>query len=88
MAETAKGQPHGLATLDADGKIPSGQLPDGVGGFEPGVAVSDVPELTSSDVTGEVADSDFNALRADVTATRTAINALLASLRDAGVIET
>lgn len=86
MGLTSKGEPGGLATLDDDGKLPVAQLPSGVGESEPGEAVADVAALTSSDVTGEVADSDFNALRADVAAARTTVNELLASLRAAGLI--
>ncbi|MCP9976509.1 hypothetical protein [Actinomadura madurae] len=87
MGLTSKGEPNGLATLDADGKLPTGQLPSGVGDFEPGEAVADVAALTSSDAAGETpTDEEYDALRADVAAIRTTVNALLASLRAAGLI--
>jgi outer membrane murein-binding lipoprotein Lpp len=48
MASTAKGQPLGLATLDADGIIPDAQLPVGVGDFVQAAAVADLGALTSA----------------------------------------
>ena len=80
MASTAKGQPNGLATLDDTGKIPSGQIPAG-GGITPGDAVADVAAAN--------ADGTYDADTATlINELKTKLNAALASLRDAGVIET
>ncbi|TDD37888.1 hypothetical protein E1287_07475 [Actinomadura sp. KC06] len=89
MGLTAKGESGGLATLDADGHVPAEQLGD-AGGFSQGAAVSDVAALTSSAASGGEAptEAEYNALRTDVAAIRTTVNALLASLRAAGQIDT
>lgn len=111
MASTAKAQPLGLATLDADGLIPEVQLPEGIAVVDTGAAVADQAALTASapdaitstDAAGAAPDDDeFDALRADVialrttvaavvvdlAAARTKVNALLASLRAANLIDT
>jgi hypothetical protein len=81
MAETAKGQPGGLATLDTDGKIPNAQLPDDVAGFDQGAAVASVATAD--------ADATYGQPEADlINETKDQLNALLASLRAAGVIAT
>ena len=55
-----------------------------------GVAVADVAAMTQAAITGgeSPTEAEFNALRADVAAIRTTVNALLASLRTAEVIAT
>ena len=55
-----------------------------------GVAVTDAAALTSVAATGGDAptEAEYNALRADVVALRTTVNALLASLRTANGIAT
>lgn len=88
MGSTAKGQPNGLATLDADGHVPTAQLGD-AGGFSQGDAVTDVGALTSVVAAGSnPTKAEYDALRVDVASNRTKINALLASLRAAGLIDT
>lgn len=90
MASTAKAQPLGLATLGADGVVPDAQLPAGVGDFAQGAAVADAAALTSAAITGgeSPTEAEHNALRVDVVAIRTTLNALLASLRAANIIDT
>lgn len=53
-------------------------------------AVADVAALTSAAITGgeSPTEAEHNAVRADLVATRTTLNALLASLRTAGLIDT
>lgn len=53
-----------------------------------GDAVADVAALTQAAITGgeSPTETEFNALRTDHAATRTTLNSLLASLREAGVI--
>lgn len=87
MGSTAKGQPNGLATLDADGHVPAAQLGD-AGGLSQGAAVADAGALTSAAATGGDAptEAEYNALRTDVSNLRTKVNALLGVLRDAGLI--
>ncbi len=55
-----------------------------------GAAVADVAALTSAAITGgeSPTEAEHNAVRADAVAIRTTVNALLASLRAAGVIDT
>jgi len=80
MALTAKGQPYGLAILDADGELTAAQLPTGV-------AVADAAALTATTAAGATpTDDEFNALVADVTEVHTQLNALLTALRNAGYI--
>ncbi len=90
MATTKKGQANGLATLNSSGKVPSAQLPTGVGDFAQAAVVADAAALTSSAATGgdSPTEAEHNALRADVVALRTTVNALLASLRTANLIDT
>lgn len=54
------------------------------------VAVADLPALTSAAATGGDAptEAEYNALRVDVSANRTKVNALLAALRTAGLLDT
>lgn len=51
-------------------------------------AVADVAAMTQAAITGgeSPTEAEFNALRDDVAAVRTTVNALLASLRAGGVI--
>lgn len=91
MAQTAKGQPNGLATLDSDGTLAAAQIPDSlsdIGGQA--AAVANAAALTSAAATGGEAptEAEYNALRVDVVAVRTTVNALLASLRTAGLLDT
>lgn len=53
-------------------------------------AVADVAALTSAAATGGDAptEAEHNAVRADMVAVRTTVNALLASLRTAGLLNT
>jgi hypothetical protein len=53
-------------------------------------AVADMGALTSAQLTGgeSPTEAEFNALQTDVAAARTKINALLASLRTAGLLDT
>lgn len=81
MADTAKGQPLGLATLDADGVVPSAQLPEGVGDFSQGAAVADVATANADATYGQPEADLINELK-------TKVNALLASLRAADLIDT
>ncbi|MFE9099852.1 hypothetical protein [Actinomadura geliboluensis] len=88
MGQTAKGQPNGLATLDENGHVPPAQL-GGAGGLSQGAAVADVGALTSVVAAGATpTKAEYDALRVDVSSNRTKINALLASLRAAGLIDT
>lgn len=90
MALTAKGEPNGLATLDASGVVPDDQLPAGLGDFAQGAAVADAAALTSANASGgeSPTEAEYNALRADVVAIRTTLNALLVSLRTANLLDT
>lgn len=90
MASTAKGQANGLATLGADGVVPSAQLPAGVGDFSQGAVVADAAALTSVAASGGDAptEAEYNALRTDVSNLRTKVNGLLAALRAADLIDT
>lgn len=79
MADTAKGQPNGLATLDDTGKLAATQIPGDLGGITQGVAVANVATAN--------ADATYGQPEADlVNELKTKVNALLASLRTAGVI--
>ncbi|MFC5744824.1 hypothetical protein [Actinomadura rugatobispora] len=80
MASTAKGQPNGLATLDSSGHVPAAQLGD-VGGFTQGAAVADVATANADATYGQPEADLINELK-------TKLNALLDSLRDAGLIDT
>ena len=79
MALTAKGQPLGLATLDGDGKVPAAQLPAG-SEVTPAESVANVTEADAD----ETYDSDTADL---INELKTKLNALLASLRSAGLME-
>jgi hypothetical protein len=110
---TSKGVADGLATLNASGKVPTAQLPDGLDDIAAqAAAVADLGALTSSapaaltsaQITGGEAptEAEYNQLQADAAAIRTTVaavvtdlatirtkvNALLGSLRTAGVIDT
>ena len=94
MASTAKGQPSGLATLDADGVVPDAQLPVGVSlaqvaaVADAGALTATAPAaLTSAQLTGgeSPTEAEHNALQADVAALRTKLNAELAALRTSGL---
>lgn len=58
--------------------------------FDQAAAQADVAALTSSAATGGDAptEGEHNAVRADLVATRTVLNSLLAKLRTAGIIAT
>lgn len=61
----------------------------GDGNVTPGVAVPDAAALTSTDAAGaNPTKAEFDALRADVVAVRTTVNALIASLEGAGLLAT
>lgn len=87
MGTTAKGQPSGLATLNSSGKVPAAQLA-GSAAAAVAAAVADLGALTSAQITGgeSPTEAEHNALQADVAAIRTKVNALLASLRTAGLL--
>lgn len=77
MGITAKGQPGGLATLDANGHVPASQLQLPQAG-----AVEDVPELTAAPAAGDTPTAEeYDALLNDVTAMRATVNSLLAEFR-------
>ncbi len=59
-------------------------------GLVQGAAVADVAAITSSAATGgeSPTEAEHNAVRTDVAAVRTTVNALLASLRTAGLLDT
>ncbi len=63
---------------------------DAAVGLTAGDAVADVGALTSSAATGgdSPTEAEHNAVRTDVAAVRTTVNALLASLRAANLIDT
>lgn len=83
---TNKGVPNGLATLGADGKLTAGQRAQGAGNV--GAAVANLGAMTSAQITGgeSPTEAEHNALQADAAANRTKLNALLTSLRAAGLI--
>ncbi|MDG4792004.1 hypothetical protein O7626_40020 [Micromonospora sp. WMMD1102] len=81
MADTAKGQPNGLATLDAAGKLAADQIPGDLGGISQGAAVANVATANADATYGQPEADLINELK-------TKVNALLASLRAAGVIDT
>jgi hypothetical protein len=73
MALTAKGQPGGLATLDADGDMPAAQVP----------AAAAVADVAGANADGTY-DADTAAL---INELKTQVNAALAALRAAGLME-
>lgn len=81
MGLTSKGQPNGLAKLGADGRLPAAQATQTT-------AVADAAALTSAAASGgeSPTEAEYNALRTDVSALRTKLNAALAALRTAGVL--
>ena len=90
MSLTTKGQPNGLATLDATGKLPSAQLPADLAGFDQAAAVADQAALTASApaaltsaaLTGgeSPTEAEYNLLQADVVALRATVAALVVDL--------
>lgn len=80
MGSTAKGQPNGLATLNASGRIPATQTARAA-------HVATVATLTSTAASGGEAptEAEYNALRTDVAALRTTVAALQTAFRDAGL---
>lgn len=89
MALTAKGQANGLATLGATGKLTAGQVPAALASITAqGVVVADQAVLTAAASVGVPTKTEFDKVVADAVAARTTLNALLASLRTAGVIAT
>lgn len=81
MALTKKGAPNGLATLDNSGVLDADQIPGDLGGISQGEAVANVATAN--------ADATYGQPEADlINETKTKLNALLASLRTAGVIDT
>ncbi|WP_242892440.1 hypothetical protein [Actinomadura litoris] len=80
MGTTAKGQPNGLATLDANGHVPAAQLGD-VGSFDQAAPVADVATANADATYGQPEADLINELK-------TKVNALLASLRAAGLLDT
>ena len=89
MSTTTKGQASGLATLDTAGKVPTAQLA-GSAAAVVAAAVADLGALTSAQLTGgeSPTEAEHNALQTDVAALRTKVNALLGSLRTAGLLAT
>jgi len=89
MSTTTKGQANGLATLNSSGKVPTAQL-SAAAAAAVALAVADLGALTSAQITGgeSPTEAEHNALQADVAAIRTKVNALLASLRTAGLLAT
>jgi len=87
MSTTTKGQANGLATLNSSGKVPAAQLA-GSAAASVAAAVADLGALTSAQITGgeSPTEAEHNALQADVAAIRTKLNALLGSLRTAGLL--
>lgn len=87
MGSTAKGVASGLATLNSSGKVPAAQL-SGSAAAAVAAAVADLGALTSAQITGgeSPTEAEHNALQADVAAIRTKVNALLGSLRTAGLL--
>lgn len=75
----------GVQTIHAD----TDARLDAVVGLTAANAVSDVAALTSAAITGgeSPTEAEHNALRTDVVAVRTTVNALLASLRAAGLLD-
>lgn len=88
MAATAKGQPNGLATLNASGTLNASQVPAGLANVTQAVAVTNAASLTSAAASGGDAptEAEYNALRTDVSNIQAKLNALLTALRNAGVI--
>lgn len=87
MGSTAKGVAGGLATLDTGGKLPSAQLPTGMGAQAAAVAdqgaltASAAATLTASAAAGaNPTKAEFDALLADVTEVRTKLNAAIVDL--------
>ena len=96
MALTAKGEPGGLATLDADGLLPAAQLPEGMGAQAEAVAdqaaltaaaaaalTATAPAaLTQAAITGGEAptETEFNTLRADLVALRSTVAAIVVDI--------
>ncbi|MFN2636902.1 MAG: hypothetical protein ABR585_07750 [Gemmatimonadaceae bacterium] len=80
MGSTAKGQPLGLATLDATGRIAAAQSTQAA-------HVVTVAALTSAAATGGEAptEAEYNALRVDVVALRTTVAALQTAFRNSGL---
>jgi hypothetical protein len=74
-----KGVASGLATLNASGRIAAGQASQGV-------AVADQAALTAAASVGVPTKVEFDKVVVDLAAARTTLNALLASLRTAGVL--
>lgn len=58
--------------------------------FTQAAAQADVAALTSAQISGgePPTEAEYNALQADLAATRTVLNSLLAKLRTAGIIDT
>lgn len=73
-----------IAVFNADGS------PNLLGSMTQAAAQADVAALTSAAITGgePPTEAEHNALRADLVATRTVVNGLLAKLRTAGIIDT
>jgi len=92
MALTSKGKPGGLATLDTGGRLPSGQLPTGMGAQAAAVAdqaalTATAPAaLTSAAAVGSTpTKAEFDKTVADLAALRTT---LAAAVIDLGVERT
>jgi hypothetical protein len=87
MGLTSKAKPSGLATLDASGLLPSGQLPSGFGAQA--AAVADQAALTATApaaLTGAAAATnpptkvEYDKTVADVVALRTTLAAVVVDL--------
>lgn len=79
MSLTSKNQANGLATLGANGRIAAAQA-------SRGVAVTDQAALTAAASASAPTKIEFDKVVVDLAAARTTLNALLASLRTAGII--
>lgn len=81
-----KGVASGLATLGSDGKLTAAQRAIATGNV--GAAVINLGAMTSVQSVEVTAPTtaQYNALQVDAAANRTKLNALLTSLRNAGLI--
>lgn len=79
MGLSSKGQPNGVAKLNASGRLPAAQASQGV-------AVADQAALTAAAAASTPTKTEFDKVVADAVVARTTLNALLASLRTAGIL--
>lgn len=91
MGQTVKGQPNGLATLDADGKVPTSQLPAAASGVasvngQAGAVVLDAADV-GADPAGTAASAvdALGAVQGDSTAASNPAAPLIEHVRDFAV---